>query len=141
MILRRLDTRFHRAFFVQIFKQGYERAGLGQRAVQIRMVPATLAGGEESQVSSFPCLRDVDFLLSQPRSIFHCLVNILRFEIRVVLEDFLLGRAVSDLANDGRNKDTHAAHTCPATHDVGIERYAVKHRYPILSLFVEQNLL
>lgn len=97
MILRRLDTRFHRAFFVQIFKQGYERAGLDQRgpgekhdvinrgsehregkenpepggssAVQIRMVPATLAGGEESQVSSFPCLRDVDFLLSQPRSI------------------------------------------------------------------------
>jgi len=86
--------------------------------------------GEESQVSSFLCLRDVDFLLSQPRSIFHCLVNILRFEIRVVLEDFLLGRAVSDLANDGRNKDTHAAYACPATHDVGIERYAVKHRYP-----------
>lgn len=130
MILRRLDTRFHRAFFFQIFKQGYERAGLGQRGP-----------GEKHDAGTGGSLRDVDFLLSQPRSIFHCLVNILRFEIRVVLEDFLLGRAVSDLANDGRNKDTHAAHTCPATHDVGIERYAVKHRYPILSLFVEQNLL
>lgn len=38
---------------------------------------------EESQSFKLPCLRDVDFFLSQPRSIFNCLANVFWFEIRV----------------------------------------------------------
>lgn len=72
----------------------------------------------------------MDFLPSEPGRILESLLNVLRFEIRVVGQYLFPGRSVSDLANDIGNRDPHAPDAGTTAHDLGIEGYAVKHDSP-----------
>jgi hypothetical protein len=73
-------------------------------------------------------LPSLNLFLSKPGSVLNGLLDIVTFEIRISFKDFLKCRPVSDLSNNHRNRNTHAADACPAAHDVGVECDPVEHR-------------
>lgn len=55
------------------------------------------------------------------------LANVFGFEVRIVSEDFVVGGAVCDLADDDGDGYPHASYACAAAHDVRLESDTIKH--------------
>jgi len=77
-------------------------------------------------------LRRVHFFRRQPRCVFERLPNVAFLEIRMIPKHFLDGGTVSNLSNDHRHGDSHAANTCATAHDFRVECDALEHDFDSL---------
>jgi len=68
--------------------------------------------------------------LSQPRRVLERLVHVLAFQVRVFAQYLFHGRAVGDLSNDDRDRDTHAANAGATTENPGVECDSLEHVRP-----------
>jgi len=56
----------------------------------------------------------------------HALRDVGRFVFGIAIQDFLGGCSMRDLADNRRDGNPHSSNTCPAAHDLRIERNAIK---------------
>jgi hypothetical protein len=87
--------------------------------------------GEESHAVG---LRAPHFLASQPGGIFESLLDVLWFEVGVLLKNLGHAGAVRDLAHDYRDRDPHSADAGAVADDLGVERDSIEHGPSLLSL-------
>jgi hypothetical protein len=90
------------------------------------------------QKSHIEVLDGVDFFLGQPGGVFNGLLNVLALDAWIILENFLEGRPVRNLAHNHGRGYLHSPDACSPAHDVRIKRYPIKHdHHPLrpMSLF------
>lgn len=74
-------------------------------------------------------LRGVHLLLSQPGSVFDCLLNVFTLQIRIPFQDFIEAGVVCDLPDDDGNWNSHSADAGSSAHDVRVECNSIKHAH------------
>jgi hypothetical protein len=70
----------------------------------------------------------VNLFLRQPSRILDRLLDIFPFQVRVTFKYFVKTRAVSNLADDDRNRNAHAAYARSPAHNLRIESDSLKHQ-------------
>jgi hypothetical protein len=81
---------------------------------------------QESHEQVSAVLPEMNLLLSEPRGVAECLLDVLPLEVRVSGENLLERGAVSDLADDHRHGDPNAADASPSAEHLGVKRDPVK---------------
>jgi len=71
--------------------------------------------------------RDMDFLLGKPSRVLECLLDVRRFQVGIVGQNFVRRRAMRDLPNDNGHSNSHAPDAGASRHDFWIERNPFKH--------------